>query len=74
MVNHVMDEECMLFYEAEITAELLEVLNSPKTATTYRPWPTIRRKKILYKPYNTFAERLTAELVAPILSSPKHST
>lgn len=58
----------MLFYEAEVTAELLEVLNSPKTATTYRPWPTIRRKKISYKPYNTFADRLIAELVAPASS------
>ncbi|KAJ5591555.1 uncharacterized protein N7459_001924, partial [Penicillium hispanicum] len=74
MVTHALDEERMLFYEAEITAELLEVLSSPSTATTYRPWPTIRRKKIFYKPYNTFADRLMVELVAPASSLHKRST
>jgi len=55
----------MLFYEAEITAELLNGLKNPMKSTTPMEWPTIRRKKLPYKPYDTFADRLVAELAAP---------
>lgn len=64
-MTNVKDKERILFYEAQITTELLDALRDPKTATTPLEWPVIRRKKISYKPYDTFAERLVAELVAP---------
>ena len=56
----------MLFCEAEITIGLLNALKDPKAASTPIEWPTIRRKKLPYKPYDTFAGRLVAELVAPM--------
>jgi hypothetical protein len=64
-VTNVLDREYILFYEAEITAELLEGLKNPKETTASMEWPTIWRKKLPYKPYDTFACRLVAELVAP---------
>ncbi|KAJ5621073.1 hypothetical protein N7510_005057 [Penicillium lagena] len=57
--------EYILLYEADVTAELLDWLQSPKDATTPMEWPTVRRKSIPFKPYDTFAGRLVAELVAP---------
>lgn len=54
----------MLFYEAEITTELLNALKNPRASTTPIEWPKIRRKKLPFKPYDTFAGRLEAELVA----------
>jgi len=64
-VTNALDKEHILFYEAQITTELLDALRDPKTATMPMEWPAIRRKKIPYKPYDTFADRLVAELVAP---------
>lgn len=55
----------MLFYEAEVTSNLLSALRDPKDARVPVEWPTIRRKKVPYKPYASFASRLIAELVAP---------
>lgn len=64
-MTNTLDKEHILFYEAQITTELLDALRDPMTATMPMKWPAIRRKKIPYKPYDTFADRLVAELVAP---------
>ena len=64
-MTNICDKEYIHFYEAEISAELLEVLRNPKTATEYKKWPTIWRRKIPFKPYDTFADRIMAELVVP---------
>ncbi|KAJ5793407.1 hypothetical protein N7457_000006 [Penicillium paradoxum] len=64
LVTHVLDREYILYYEAQVTTELLNVLRNPKDATSPMKWPTIRRRKVSYKPYHTFAGRLIAELVA----------
>lgn len=69
IVTHVDEREYILFYEADITTELMDALWDPKNATKPVTWPTIRRKKLPYKPYDTFADRLTAELMAPCPSS-----
>ncbi|CAP98624.1 Pc22g13360 [Penicillium rubens Wisconsin 54-1255] len=75
LVTNLCDKEYIHLYEAEISAELLGALRSPTTATKYTKWPTIRRRKLPYKPYNTFADRITAELVAPsLLCSPEISS
>ncbi|KAJ6188737.1 hypothetical protein N7519_003645 [Penicillium mononematosum] len=74
LVTNVCDKEFIHLYEAEISAELLGALRSPETATKYTKWPTIRQRKLPYKPYNTFENRITAELEAPsILCSPEIS-
>jgi len=65
LVTHIFEREYMLLYEAQITTELLNGLRNPKDATSPMEWPIIRRMKIPYKPYVTFADRLAAELVAP---------
>ncbi|OQE10075.1 hypothetical protein PENFLA_c095G03950 [Penicillium flavigenum] len=65
LVTNVLDRECILCYEAQITTELLNGLRNPKDATSPMKWPTIRRRRVPYKPYLTFAGRLVAELVAP---------
>lgn len=65
LVTNVLDREYILCYEAQITTELLNGLRNPKDATRPIKWPTIRRRKVPYKPYLTFAGRLVAELVAP---------
>ncbi|PYI34365.1 hypothetical protein BP00DRAFT_433771 [Aspergillus indologenus CBS 114.80] len=44
---------------------LFSSLTYPKLATTCIEWPVIRRRQLAFKPYDTFADRLTAELVAP---------
>jgi hypothetical protein len=64
-VTNVLDQENMFFYEAEITSGLLSALQNPKDARIPAEWPTIRRKKLPYRPYDSFASRLIAELVAP---------
>jgi hypothetical protein len=38
----------------------------PEAATSYVPFPTIKYRKLPFKPYYTFAERLSTALVAPI--------
>ncbi|KAJ0417785.1 hypothetical protein BJY00DRAFT_289064 [Aspergillus carlsbadensis] len=63
LVTHVLDRDSILLCEAEITTDLLNALKNLKTARTPVKWPSIRRKKIPYKPYNTFADRLLGELV-----------
>jgi hypothetical protein len=59
------EQEYIYLYSTEITAELLSALAKPKSATKSVQRPVIRRIKIPYKPYDTFSDRLSAELVAP---------
>lgn len=59
----------MLLCEAEITTELLDGLMNLTGTTPPVKWPIISLKKIPYKPFDTFADRLHAEL-APSHFSP----
>ncbi|QKX63474.1 uncharacterized protein TRUGW13939_10644 [Talaromyces rugulosus] len=59
------DCEFIHLYEAQFTSELLEAIKNPKNATTYTNWPTITQKKIPFKPFDTFRQRLVAELLLP---------
>lgn len=72
LVTHAHEQEYIFLYEADISTELLDGLWNPKDATSPMKWPTIRREKIPYEPYNTFSSRLVAELIAP-RHSPSHS-
>jgi hypothetical protein len=61
IVTSAIDHEYIYLYETEITPELLNGLRDPENAT--QPLRcTIRRKRISYKPYDSFASRLIAEL------------
>jgi hypothetical protein len=64
LVTNLLDREYIFLYEAEITTELLNALRNPKDATSPVQC-TIRRKRIPYKPYDSFADRLFADLVTP---------
>lgn len=64
-MTHLFEQEYIYLYDTEITAELLSALAKPKSATNPVQRPVIRRIKIPYKPYDTFSDRLSAELVAP---------
>ncbi|KAL2809798.1 hypothetical protein BJX63DRAFT_445106 [Aspergillus granulosus] len=64
LVTNLSDRDSILLCEAEITISLLNALRNLKTAIEPIIRLVIRRKKIPYKPYDTFADRLTDELVA----------
>ncbi|PYI00739.1 hypothetical protein BO78DRAFT_412039 [Aspergillus sclerotiicarbonarius CBS 121057] len=64
-VTNVSDEEYVHLYDARITNELIAVLKDPNAATEYVQWPTIYHIMLPYKPYESFMDRLVAELVAP---------
>ncbi|KAJ5611941.1 hypothetical protein N7528_009046 [Penicillium herquei] len=71
IVTNMIEREYIHLYEATIPSEVLNALQDPKNAPNPPEWPTIWKKDIPYKPYDTFADRLVAELVAPPLSSPR---
>ncbi|KAJ5917544.1 hypothetical protein N7466_011098 [Penicillium verhagenii] len=52
-------------YEAQFTSELLNAIENPQTATMHTNWPIITRKRIPFKPFDTFQQRLVAELLLP---------
>ncbi|KAJ5959282.1 uncharacterized protein N7479_006432 [Penicillium vulpinum] len=74
LVTNISDREYIHFYEAKISAELLGVLRGPRTTTEYTKWPTIQQRKLPFKPYDTFGDRIMAELVAPSLCFHETST
>ncbi|KAJ5573726.1 uncharacterized protein N7459_008153 [Penicillium hispanicum] len=65
LVTHRISDQYIHLYEAEITAELLNALKDPNNATNPIEWPTIRWRKLPFEPFDTFDNRLVAELVAP---------
>ncbi|CRL21669.1 unnamed protein product [Penicillium camemberti] len=72
LVTNALEREYILFYEAKITTELLSALGNWMDATIPIQWPTIQRKKIPYKPYDTFDSRLKTEL-GETSTLPSHS-
>lgn len=59
------DSAFIYLYEAQFTSQLLEAIETPKTATSITNWPIITRKKIPFEPFHTFQQRLVAELLLP---------
>ncbi|KAJ5972944.1 uncharacterized protein N7479_002862 [Penicillium vulpinum] len=62
LVTNVSERECIILYEAKITTELLNGLRNWMDATIPVQWPIIQPKRISYKPYDTFASRLKADI------------
>lgn len=71
-MTNSLQREYILPYEAKITPELLSGLRDSIDATIPAQWPTIQRKNIPYKPYDTLASRLKTEIgeTSPL---PSHS-
>ncbi|POR35253.1 Uncharacterized protein TPAR_04546 [Tolypocladium paradoxum] len=65
LVSHVSDIEFIHLFEAEVTSELLQMLDKPDLATGLTAWPTIKHQKIPFKPYEDFKERLMAKILTP---------
>ncbi|KAJ5584427.1 uncharacterized protein N7459_004227 [Penicillium hispanicum] len=65
LVTKCGEREFMHLFEAEVTSELLDVLQNPTTTTRHINWPTIKHKRIPLKPLETFKERLRVEVLAP---------
>jgi hypothetical protein len=63
LVASPMDQEFIYLYEAQITSDFLGMLDNPKTATIQTNFPTIERRQISFRPFETFEERIWAELL-----------
>jgi hypothetical protein len=51
-------------FEAQIAPEILDMLDNPTKPTSFGHSLTITRRKIPFEPYETFRERLMAEMLA----------
>ncbi|RAK95693.1 uncharacterized protein BO80DRAFT_368183 [Aspergillus ibericus CBS 121593] len=65
-VTNVLERKYVHLFEARISVELIAALKDPDRAAKYVAWPTIQHRRLPYKPYETFTERLVAALVAPV--------
>ncbi|KAJ5558907.1 hypothetical protein N7461_002879 [Penicillium sp. DV-2018c] len=52
-------------YEAHFTSELLEAIEDSRDARAYINWPINTMRKIPFKAYGAFQERLVDELLRP---------
>ncbi|KAL5338012.1 hypothetical protein BJX70DRAFT_367892 [Aspergillus crustosus] len=64
LVANDLEPEFIHLYEARVSSIFLEMLDRPNT-TMSMAWPIIQRKRIPFKPYDTFRHRLVAELLEP---------
>ncbi|KAL4923026.1 uncharacterized protein BDV17DRAFT_25674 [Aspergillus undulatus] len=62
LVTNASDGEFIHLYEAQISSEVLRMLDSPTTAKSVR-WPTIQRRRIPFKLFDTFKYRLEGALL-----------
>ncbi|KAJ5585447.1 uncharacterized protein N7459_005247 [Penicillium hispanicum] len=58
------DYDFIYLYEAQISHELLAMLDEPAAMGSAR-WPVIEWRKIAYRPYETFKQRLVDALLPP---------
>lgn len=57
-MTHGQDEKFIHLYEGHFTTEFLRMLDEPMTARRPTNAPTINRRKIPYKPFETFVDRI----------------
>jgi hypothetical protein len=53
----------MYIFEAEISSEVLEMLDKPTIRAEYTTWPTVLCRTIPFKPYDSFQLRIMAEVL-----------
>ncbi|KAJ5179769.1 hypothetical protein N7492_002979, partial [Penicillium capsulatum] len=63
LMTHFADSDFIYLYESRVTSKLLRMLNNPTTAIS-EDWPTIEPRKIPFKPYENFKQRLMHELLS----------
>lgn len=62
LVVSPLDREFFHLYEAQITSNFLGMLDNPTTATMETNFPVIKHRKIPFEPFETFQERILADL------------
>ncbi|PNY26776.1 Uncharacterized protein TCAP_03289 [Tolypocladium capitatum] len=65
LVTNESDSQFIYLFEAEISSELLRILDKPNISAKQTVWPIIKRKRIPFEPYENFQKRITAQLLAP---------
>ncbi|KGO65941.1 hypothetical protein PITC_021420 [Penicillium italicum] len=70
LIASPMDRESIHLYEAQFTSDFLGMLDNPAIATMPANFPTIKRKQISFRPFETFQERILADL--SVQSIPPH--
>ncbi|CAI7633451.1 unnamed protein product [Penicillium manginii] len=63
LITHVLDFNSIFLFKAQVSRQSLGVLRDMKAAIYPITRPTIGRKKIPFRPYNTFPSGLKAEVV-----------
>lgn len=63
LVTTKSDSAFVHLFEAEITSELLDILDDPALSMSHVSWPIIRHSKLPFQPYSTLQGRLMARLV-----------
>ncbi|KAJ5797607.1 uncharacterized protein N7503_006903 [Penicillium pulvis] len=58
LVTNGQDKEFIHLYEGHFTTEFLKMLDEPMAARAPTNAPTINRRKIPYRPFETFVERI----------------
>jgi hypothetical protein len=62
------DYDFIHLYEGQFTSQFLKMLDKPMTAMSCSNIPAIHRRKIPFKPYEDFQERIRAEVVSTNVS------
>lgn len=57
-MTDVSDCESIYLYEVEVTSKILEIISNPTLMSKNTSLPTIRRRKIPFKPYASFQTRI----------------
>ncbi|KPM42074.1 hypothetical protein AK830_g4475 [Neonectria ditissima] len=63
LVTTKLDSNFVHLFEAEITSELLHILDDPTLSMSHVTWPIIQHSKVSFQPYSTLQGRLMARLV-----------
>ncbi|KAJ5927250.1 hypothetical protein N7516_009023 [Penicillium verrucosum] len=58
------DDDFIYLYEGQFACEFLKMLDKPTAATNCTNFPTIHLRKIPFQPFETFGERILAEILA----------
>lgn len=58
----------MYIFEAEISSEVLEMLDKPTVRAEHTTWPTVLCRAIPFKPYDNFQLRIMAEVLGDNVS------
>lgn len=64
LLTNASDSKFIYLYETRVSSKVLRMLDNPGTASA-AGWPTIQRRTIPFKPFETFMRRLVHTLLEP---------